>query len=130
MRHKEVKDKLLSNPEVKKAYDDLEVLYEIKRQVIALRREKGLNQNELAERIGTQQSAISRLENEDYNPSIELLNRIAKAFDKKLEITIKDKSAINRSSRRKKYIKTRFPMAKVSDKKAKRKTTNKVITKW
>ncbi len=92
MHHKEVKDKLLSNPEVKKEYEDLDVLYEIKRQVISLRKEKGLSQKEMAELIGTKQSAISRLENEDYNPSVELLSKIAKAFDKELEVKIKDKN--------------------------------------
>ena len=88
MRHKEVKEKLFKNPEVKREYDELEVLYEIKKQVIQLRKEKGLSQKELAELIGTKQSAISRLENENYNFSIELLVKIAKAFDKELEVKL------------------------------------------
>ncbi len=88
MYHKEVKVKLLSNPEVKIEYENLDVFYKIKRQLISLRKEKGLSQKELAEKIGTKQSAISRLENENYNPSVELLSRIAKAFDKELEIKI------------------------------------------
>ncbi len=86
MLHKDVKEILLKNPEVKKEYDDLDVLYNIKRQVIKLRQEKGLSQKQLAEIIGTKQSAISRLENENYNPSVELLSKIAKAFNKSLEI--------------------------------------------
>ena len=86
MNHKEVKEKLFNDIEVKKEYDDLEILYDIKRQVIKLRKEKGLSQKELAEKIGTKQSAISRLENESYNPSIELLYKIAKACDKELQI--------------------------------------------
>jgi len=86
MNHKKVKEKLFKDPEVKKEYDDLEILYDIKRQVIKLRKEKGLSQKELAEKIGTKQSAISRLENESYNPSIELLYKIAKACDKDLHI--------------------------------------------
>ncbi len=88
MRHEEVKEKLLKDPEVKAEYDDLEVFYKVKRQLINLRKEKGLSQEELAKIIGTKQSAISRLENEKYNPSVELLARIAKAFDKELEIKI------------------------------------------
>ena len=89
MRHKEVKEKLLKYPEVKKEYEELDILYKIKKQVISLRKEKGLSQKELAKLIGTKQSAISRLENEDYNPSVELLAKIAKAFDKDLEIQLK-----------------------------------------
>jgi len=88
MRHKDVKEKLLKDPDVRKEYEELDVLCEIKRQVISLRKEKGLSQKELAESIGTKQSAISRLENEDYNPSVELLAKIAKAFDKELEIKL------------------------------------------
>lgn len=88
MRHKEVKKKLLKNPEVKAEYEDLDVFYKVKRQLINLRKEKGLSQKELAEIIGTKQSAISRMENEKYNPSVELLSKIAKAFDKELEIKI------------------------------------------
>ena len=88
MRHKDIKEKLLKDPDVKKEYEELDVLYEIKRQVITLRKEKGLSQKELAELIGTKQSAISRLENEDCNPSVELLAKIAKAFDKELEIKL------------------------------------------
>ncbi len=89
MRHEEVKEKLFKNPEVKEEYEQLGVVYDIKRQLIKLRHEKGLSQKDLAEIIGTRQSAISRLESDAYNPSIELLDRIAKALDKKLEVKIK-----------------------------------------
>ena len=89
MRHEEVKEKLFKNPEVKEEYEQLGVVYDIKRQLIKLRHEKGLSQKDLAEIIGTRQSAISRLESDAYNPSIELLDRIAKALDKKLEVNIK-----------------------------------------
>ena len=47
-------------------------------------------QKELAEKIGTKQSAISRLENGDYNPSVELLSKIAEALDKELVIKFMD----------------------------------------
>ncbi|MDI3548593.1 MAG: hypothetical protein PWR10_2245 [Halanaerobiales bacterium] len=86
MNHKDVKNLILNNPEVKKEYDELNVLYDIKRQIIKLRLEQGLSQKELAKKIGTKQSAISRLESDDYNPSIELLDKVAHALGKKLEI--------------------------------------------
>jgi len=86
MDHKEVKKTLLQNPEVKKEYNNLDILYEIKKQVIKYRIENNLSQKELAEKIGTKQSAISRLENDDYNPSIKFLNKVANALGKKLEI--------------------------------------------
>lgn len=86
MHHKDVKEKLFKNPKVKKEYDDLEISYNIKKQIIKLRQEKGLSQKELAKLIGTRQSAISRLESENSNPSIRFLNKVAKALDKNLEI--------------------------------------------
>ena len=76
----------MQNPDVKKEYNDLDVMYEIKKQIIKYRIENNLSQKELAEKIGTKQSAISRLENDDYNPSIEFLDKVANALGKKLEI--------------------------------------------
>ena len=86
MDHNEVKKTLMQNPDVKKEYNDLDVMYEIKKQIIRYRIENNLSQKELAEKIGTKQSAISRLENDDYNPSVEFLDKVANALGKKLEI--------------------------------------------
>jgi DNA-binding XRE family transcriptional regulator len=84
--HKDVKKLILQDPKVKLEYDNLDTLYNIKRQIIKLREEHGISQKELAEKIGTKQSAISRLENDDYNPSVELLDKVANALGKKLDI--------------------------------------------
>ena len=84
MKHEEVKKQLLQDPEVKNEYEKLKVLYDIKREIIKLRIEQGLSQQELADKIGTKQSAISRLENGEYNPSIDFLNKVAKALGKEL----------------------------------------------
>jgi len=89
MKHEEVKRKLLGNTDVKKEYDELDVLYKIKEQLIEIRNEKGLSQKELAEIIGTKQSAISRLESDICNPTVDFLRKIAKACDKELEINFK-----------------------------------------
>ena len=86
MDHKDVKKLILQDPKVKSEYDNLDTLYNIKRQIIKLREEQGISQKELAEIIGTKQSAISRLENDDYNPSVELLDKVAHGLGKKLDI--------------------------------------------
>lgn len=86
MKHNEVKNILLSNTAVKKEYDSLAVTYKIKREIIKLRVDQGLSQKDLAERIGTKQSAISRLESGDYNPSIEFLSKVANALGKEIHI--------------------------------------------
>jgi DNA-binding XRE family transcriptional regulator len=84
--HKDFKNELFESEEVKEEYEKLNVMYEIKKQIIGYRIENNLTQKELADRIGTKQSAISRLENDDYNPSVEFLDKVAHALGKKLEI--------------------------------------------
>jgi transcriptional regulator with XRE-family HTH domain len=65
-----------------------EAEYKIIEEIIMARKEKNLTQKGLAELIGTKQSNISRLESGNYNPSLDLLIKIAQAMDKKLEVRI------------------------------------------
>jgi DNA-binding XRE family transcriptional regulator len=59
----------------------------IARKIYELRKEAGLTQRQLAERIGTTASVISRLEHADYEGhSMAMLNRIAAAVGKRVEI--------------------------------------------
>lgn len=61
---------------------------EIRKQIVYLRLARGLTQANLANKIGCKQSDISRLEDENYEGfTYSLLNRIAKAFNAKLEIS-------------------------------------------
>jgi len=80
--------KALKNPEFKKEYDALELEYSIITQVLKKRLEKGLTQKQLAKKIGTKQSAIARLESGNSNPSVEFLEKIAKALDSKLQVSL------------------------------------------
>jgi transcriptional regulator with XRE-family HTH domain len=50
--------------------------------------QKGLSQGELAEKIGTKQSASSRLESGKYNPSLSFLHKVADALDTTLKVTM------------------------------------------
>ena len=70
-------------------YEALSPQYDLIDAVIAARTEKHMTQAELAERIGTKQSNISRFEGGNYNPSLEFLQKIAGALDKQLEITLR-----------------------------------------
>ncbi len=84
----DVKKELLQDPEVKKGYDDLELEYSIIAQVIQKRLDRGLSQKQLADKIGTKQSAISRLEGGNSNPSVAFLEKVSKALGGKLQISI------------------------------------------
>ena len=86
---KEVKSRLLTNSELSKAIKELEPEYEIIKQIIKARIEQNISQKELAERIGTRQSNISRLESGDYNPSLQFLKKVAKGLGKELHLTFK-----------------------------------------
>ena len=60
------------------------------RMVIARRIRYGLTQRELAERVGTSVSAISRVENGAHRPSLETLERLARAFGERLVLGFED----------------------------------------
>jgi transcriptional regulator with XRE-family HTH domain len=51
--------------------------------------EQNLTQAELAQKAGTRQSNISRLEGGEYNPSLKFLKKIASSLGKKLHISFK-----------------------------------------
>jgi transcriptional regulator with XRE-family HTH domain len=62
---------------------------QIAAQLIALRKKRDLNQQEVAELIGTQQPAISRIEKADYQSwSFTVLRKIADALDARLRVII------------------------------------------
>ncbi|MCK6500418.1 MAG: helix-turn-helix domain-containing protein [Nitrospira sp.] len=57
-----------------------------------VRTELGLTQKQLAEKVGTQQPVIARLEDADYEGhSLSMLNRIAEKLGKRLEIRMVEK---------------------------------------
>ena len=62
--------------------------YELVRQIIQARTQQGISQKELAYRVRTRQSNISRLESCDYNPTIGFLKKIAEALGMELRIVL------------------------------------------
>lgn len=81
-----VKDDLLKDEEFKMEYDKLKPRYEAIEQVIKARKEQNITQEELAKRVGTQKSNISRFESGNYNPSLDFLTKIAESLGKNVEI--------------------------------------------
>lgn len=79
----------LKDPEFKKAWDEPtgDVYLDTALEIITARRDKNMSQKALAEKIGTSQQAIARLENPSYKGrSLSTLEKIAEALGKKLEI--------------------------------------------
>ncbi|PHQ24593.1 MULTISPECIES: helix-turn-helix domain-containing protein [Marinobacter] len=81
------KKKALENPEVRKEYDALQDEFNLIDQLVTMRTSAGLTQEEVANKLGTNKSNISRLEHGKGNPSWSTLNKYAAAcgFRVKLE---------------------------------------------
>ncbi|MDZ4791365.1 MAG: helix-turn-helix transcriptional regulator [Hyphomicrobiales bacterium] len=68
------------------AYDALEEEFSLAAALIDARARSELSQEEIAERMGTSQPAVARLESGKANPSLATLRRYAKATGTKLKI--------------------------------------------
>ncbi len=90
--YKDFKEKALKDPAFKKAYDVLEEEYVLRRQLIMMRKKAGLTQEELAKKLNTKKSNISRLEsfNSKSSPRILTLMEYAKATGHKMRIEFVD----------------------------------------
>jgi len=76
----------LKDPEFKKEWEKSEAAYQVTRELIRARIEGKISQRQLAQRAGTTQAVISRIENMSVSPSLGLVQRIAESLGKKLEI--------------------------------------------
>ncbi len=86
----DLREQLLQDPEVKAEYDRLGPVYEVVGPLIDARHEAGLTQAQLAERMGTKQSVIARLENARRLPSLEMVTRYAAATGRRVALVSVD----------------------------------------
>lgn len=84
----EMKNDLLQDVDFKTEYEKLKPRYEAIAQIIKARKEQNITQAELAKRVGTQKSNISRLESGNYNPSLDFLIRVSEALGKSLSVQL------------------------------------------
>ena len=71
------------------AYDGLATEYALVRELLSARSRAGLTQEEVAERMGTTKSAVSRLEAAGKNsPSVTTLQKYAQAVGSRVEIRL------------------------------------------
>lgn len=80
------KKQVLKNPAIKAQYDQLQPEFELINTLIEARKSRKLTQAQLASKMGTTQSVISRLEIGRGNPTLEFLKKIAHSLDSHLEI--------------------------------------------
>lgn len=85
----EIREQLLKDKEFKTEYEKLKPRYDFISQIIEARAERNITQEELALRVGTQKSNISRLESGTYNPSLDFITKVAKCLGREVHIEIR-----------------------------------------
>ena len=76
----------MKNPKFRKIFEEMAPQYMLLHQILRARIAKKMSQKDLADLVGTKQSAISRLESPSANPSLRLVRKVARALD--TEITV------------------------------------------
>ena len=90
MTHEQLKQKALNNANVKKEYDDLDLEFQLLNEMLTFRKKAGLNQSQVADKMGKKQATIARLESSlssgEHSPSLTTLKQYASAVGCHLDI--------------------------------------------
>ena len=103
LSHKQLVKKMLANPAVKAQYDVQNEEFSLFDALVKARAKAGLTQADVAERMGTQVPAISRLESgartAGHSPSIATLQRYADAVGCRLVVKLAPKKKTSPATR-------------------------------
>ncbi len=92
-------EKKLASPKFREGFEAESQKLAIGEQLSRLRQQAGLTQAQLAKRIGTTASAISRYENAEYNRyELRTLQKIVDACGGRLDLTLEAKHNRNRAA--------------------------------
>jgi transcriptional regulator with XRE-family HTH domain len=86
VNHETLKRQLLNDPATREAYEHPPFPLILAHAVVMRRRALGLSQQELAERLGTSQTQIWRIESGQANPTLDTLVRLSEILGLDLEI--------------------------------------------
>ena len=84
-----IKSRKKTDPEFARGFDEGYRDFKIGVILREAREEAGLTQEELADRVGTQKTAISRIENHAEDIKLSTIQKVAKALGKSLEISLR-----------------------------------------
>jgi transcriptional regulator with XRE-family HTH domain len=90
-----LKAKWMQNEEFRREWERTRPQYEVISDAIGARLDRGWSQEELAQRMGRQQPAISRFEGASVMPSIAFLQDLAEALDLKLSVHLVPKDSVD-----------------------------------
>lgn len=91
---KDKKEYLKNNPECVKYSEEFTRQYELKKQLVEIRKSQGLTQKDIALKSGLTQQMISRIEKMDYTPTLETLFKYLKALNINLKLEPNKKKSI------------------------------------
>jgi len=92
-RISEMHKKWMKEPKYRKAYEALEEEFVLAAAVIEVRNRAGLTQEALAQKMGTTQPVVARLESGRTHPSMRTLERLADATGSRLLISFEPRAA-------------------------------------
>lgn len=95
-----VAQRLKADPEFRAAYERNRPYREIAKKAILRRGELGLSQDQVARRMATSKSAVSRIESGRHRTSLLTLERLAEALEMELEVAFKPKRGATVHARR------------------------------
>ena len=95
MNNEEYLEKRRQDPEYVRIEQQLKPLLDLANDVIRLRTERGWTQKELAQRVGTRQANISRLENGLANPTFRFLQKLSEVFEVDLTLRMVSSTKAN-----------------------------------
>lgn len=78
----------LANPRVAREYHRIAPYYQLADQILLLRKQQGMTQQELAEKAGTTQAVVSRIEGVSVRPSLETAIRLAEALGAAVDLRL------------------------------------------
>ena len=86
----QVKRERADSPARRRGYERAGRTIRLAMEIRELREKRGLSQRELAERLGTTQSAVARLEAGNVSPSLPTLDKVAEALGVELVVSFVD----------------------------------------
>lgn len=116
LSHKQLREAALKKPGVKQAFDELAPEYEVLDEFLKARSAQGLTQAQVAEKIGTTQSAVARMESGQgkHSPTLATLTKYAQALGCRLEFKLVRQTSKRRNpTLRSNGISTKLPRQSV-----------------